>query len=523
MNKKLLIIFLCACTIVGFVSGVHARILGDIVTDAKNSIVFDNKKIKDIDIKKISDKSSEVYLTKDGFGIGFTSAGEVTLNYKDIRIYNKGLSGFVAYDKDNPKKLYIFEPTKISKTSLLASCKELGANIKFDINSNKDCIEFNGKLDCDKDENLVFAFAIPMDGTTSLNKDVAIWIKDLRRAYECKDATLEYTNAYDDETSKYPIAAMLTSSYSIAIANTPSSTTIGRFFYSPSAKSLVSSYDVNLKANKGCDISFVVYKFAYEWGFRGAYKKYTDIFPEAFTSKINIRGNGAYNLSAEDAKDLKVEFLFGGDNNKFICFNNENEFFNNSEYKTKVLKNISGTSFIPSMTFDGYYYNPTFYNGDKFELPNDEELCYIKTLAGNKPIFLEIGNLNEKDLQAVLSMATFYGMNISFSKDFNFVNNRTLIRKYVSHIDTITKATWQPISMCESNNSNVYTEKYTDSSTNYVLAFNASGIRRAASVIIYDLKNEENITNIVDNSKYPVKNNSLNVVLNPYQVAIFKY
>ncbi len=434
--------------------------------------LFDGQLLKDYKPHRVSDRSSEVYFTKDGFGVGITKGGEFTLNSNNKRLNYIGLSGIVLYDKDNPDKLYSLDITKIDKAGFTGNCEELGVTCDIKVAAKDIYIGFTGTVSSDNDKKIALGFCFPVDGTTSLVKDKQIWIYDFFDAVECTDSK-EYTTPApnDPSVSRYPFATIMTGNISFAMATSPLSRD-SKFSYFKDIKSFVNKYDLTLKPNTPAEIDFVVYKYSYLWGFRSAYERYVTIFSDCFPEKINL-------------KDPQSE-----------------------SYDIKELDDLN-------------YYYKSLLNYDAYKVKGPLEvndIFFIKCVAKNKPVYYEIP---KQDFKSEYPKAVFFGF-------IPIVDNpspadRKMMEDIKPVYDVIQSSSWNVVPVSETNNRNVMCEMYYQGNDYFVAAFNNTNLKRVSFLELLQYVGPTTIKNIADGSDYNIKNRTIDIVLNPYGLAMFGY
>ena len=460
---KIKILFVLCLVII--VSCAFAKEVGVFGSEGKD---FNGLKLADVTPHRVSDRSAEVYFTKDGIGLGITKGGEFTLNANNKRLNFIGLSGIMVYDKDKPEKLYSFDILTINKAGFKAQCEELGVSLEINIFPKDNHIDLKGTIKTNQDKHLIIGFCMPVDGSTSLIKDKIIWIDDFYNAVECTDKE-EYSNLApnDNTVSRYPLGTMMTSNISFALAAPPQSID-SKFVFYRELKTFVNQYDISMKKDIPQNIEFIFYKYDYSWGFRGAFDKYSKIYKEYFPDKSQI-------TKRENIKEL-----------------------DNFNYSFKEL-----------LSYDGY----------RIKEPIEyEDLYFLKCVSFNKPVYYEIP---KDSFASEYVKAVFFGFipiadNVSMSE-------QKIINEYKNIFGIIQKSDWNVISQSESNNRNVISELYSFGDTKYAVVFNNTDLKRISFFIMYEYNGENTIKNIIDNSTYNIKNKTVDMVLNPYSLAMFEY
>ena len=146
---------------------------------------------------------------------------------------------------------------------------------------------------CNEDKAVTLYFSLP------LNLSGYIWGDDVRngRIINFSDENL-YKNwqwfGRDRYISIYPISSISDNETGISYAIPLNNPVIFRIFYSPFSYTISFDFALTNKtkiSSKEANISFIVYKNDYpKWGFRGALKKYYEIFPQYFTKRVIDEG-----------------------------------------------------------------------------------------------------------------------------------------------------------------------------------------------------------------------------------------
>lgn len=460
--KKLFVILLLLCSVWAFGSEI-----GVFDQNAEKYMDFNGKKLVDFKPHRVSDKSKQVFFTKDQFGIGLTEKGEFTLNSQNKRLNYIGLSGIAVYDLDKGDRLYRADTKSITKEGFKAECKELGLSLDFKILSQDINIKLQGTVTAGENKNILLAFCFPMDGTTALEKDSQVWIYDFLRAEMCEaGGVYSEASSLDSSVSKYPFGGMMTRNIALGMSVSPKRKA-GKYVFYKDLKTFANQYELNMEKDTPENIEFDIFKYSYLWGFRGIYDRYVALNKTSFPDKRET-------VTGEVAK----------------------------------LEN-----------FNTYFENLLDYGGYRIKGPiSDEDICFIKCVALHKPVYYEPDRENfAKDY----AKAVYYGF-------IPIVDNPTeaetkIINKLKPVYDILTKASWNICPDGETNNSNVICEKYYIGNDLYLATFNNTDVRRVAFLQIYDYKGENRITNLADNSVYPIKSGMIDIIYNPYEISLFRY
>lgn len=462
MKFKLILTIL----LISLSSLIFAGELAKIKTSGEKLKKFDNFLV-DYTPHRVSDKSKEVYFTKDGFGVGITPKGQFTLNSNKERLNFIGMSGIVAYDKDDPKVLYSLDMKNITKEGFVATCNELDLTLSMKVISSDIHLRFTGEVTCSSKKNILLGFAMPIDASTALQKDNQIWVQDFFNAVEGEPGGVySYADNLDNTISKYPIGTILNGVICFSMATGPKDRD-SKFVMYKDLKSLVNEYDLSFD-NNSKNIDFAIYKNQIGWGMRGAYAKYTYIFNEFFPQKEQLKN------------PLNIA-----------------EIYNNNHSFKELIK------------YDGYRI--------KYVL-SIEDIYFIKCIAKNKPVYYEIDHEN---FFKEYPRCVFFGFIPVI--DTPYTNESQLINELKEPYDIIQKSVWNPIPMAETKNRKILTELYLCESDHYSTCFNYTDERRIAGYVLYNYNGPTKIENLVDKNNYNIHNKIVDIVLDPYQMAMFKY
>lgn len=462
MKSKLILTFL----ILIISSVIFAGELAPIKTEGEKLKKFDNLLIE-YTPHRVSDQSKEVYFTKDGFGVGITPKGQFTLNSNKKRLNFIGTSGILAYDKDNPTTLYSLDMKKITKEGFIATCDKLDLTLNMRVISSQIHLGFQGEVTCSSKKNIVLGFAFPIDASTALVTDRQAWVEDFFNAIEGEaGGVYSCPDNLDNSISRYPIGTVLNGELCFSMATGPTQRD-SKFVMYKDLRSFVNEYELSFD-NNSKEIDFVIYKNQMGWGMRGAYDKYTYIFRDFFPTKDVLK-------TPTNVVDI----------------------YNNNHAFKDLLK------------YDGYRI--------KYVL-SIEDIYFFKCVAKNKPVYYEIDHEN---FFKEYPRAVFFGFIPVI--DTPTLSENKLIKELKDSYDIIQKANWNPIPMAETKNRNVMTELYLIDKDHYSACFNYTDTRRVSGFVLYSYKGLNKIQNIVDKNNYNIQNQIVDIILDPYQMAMFKY
>ena len=430
--------------------------------------LFDSLILQNFTSHRVTDKSSEVYFTKDGFGVGITKKGEFTLNANNKRLNFRGLSGIMLYDRDNPEKLYSLELKNIDKAGFSGECRELGVTADVKVRAKDFSIGFSAEIKSEEKKNITLAFCFPADGSTALDMDKQIWIYDFGKAVECEKGK-EYITPMpgNSSLSRYPFGAMMNRFVSFAIATSPLAKD-SRFMFFRDLRTFANVYDLSLDKDTVAETDFEMFKYSYLWGMRGVYDRYVALFSSYFPNKEDIKG---FNLKDVDNFDISFKSL---------------------------------------LSYDGYRVKGPL---------SEEDIYFIKCVAKNKPVYYVT---DEENFASEYPKAVLYGFIPEYGEPLSPENSR-IVAKLKPVYDIVQSSVWDICPQSESNNRNVISEKYYRDGKSFVVSFNNSAERRVAFLELLEYNGVSSVKNLADNSDYNIKNKTVDIVFEPYGMSVFGY
>lgn len=168
------------------------------------------------------------------------------------------------------------------------ACPELGLRLKADFVAQSNHLVCSGQVsDTTGHERAVtLLFALPLEAAGWR------WGDDIQRS-RIIDGNREFSNTVQvgcgatGTMSLYPLAALYNDNHGLALALDMGRPAVYRLVYHAGTKQLFIAYDFGLSPDTKrfpgrATFRFVVFQFEPRWGFRAAFQKLTEIFPEYF-------------------------------------------------------------------------------------------------------------------------------------------------------------------------------------------------------------------------------------------------
>lgn len=147
----------------------------------------------------------------------------------------------------------------------------------------------------DEDRALTVAFVEPVKCTSSGDKPI-LWLQSPRRS-EAVSATREYATTVrtragaTQRLGRWPLAAVATDTQGYGVGIDMIYPAVFRVGYNAAYEQLFVAYDIALTKEKpDAHLRFVVFTFSPHGGFRAAWARYIEIFPDYFSSRISKHG-----------------------------------------------------------------------------------------------------------------------------------------------------------------------------------------------------------------------------------------
>lgn len=227
------------------------------------------------------------YATRDSFRLKMNGSAVAGLRAGYRQWAAPGPAGFLARDVGANSDVYGFEH---------GQCAELGLKIEAEFHANASHIVAQGRVSdtTGKDRAVTLVFALPVDALGWH------WGDDIRRARVMR-GTEDYANQVTVDCgatgmmSLYPLGAIWNEKVGFALGLDMARPAVSRIGYHAGTKQFYVAYDFGLVKDTerfpgGADFRFVIYKFEPRWGFRAAFQKYLEIFPDYFAVRSKTQG-----------------------------------------------------------------------------------------------------------------------------------------------------------------------------------------------------------------------------------------
>jgi hypothetical protein len=225
--------------------------------------------------------------TQDGLEISLRDDVVTALKVSSRDVRSEGPSGFLVRDAAANSDVYGFHDEQ---------CPELGLKLRTIWKAERNHLVAEGRISdlSGKDRAITLLFALPIDAAGWR------WGDDVRRSRTIEGRG-EFANSVvigcgaTGTMSLYPLTPVFSDSAGVAIGLDMAQPAQFRLGYQAGLKQLYIAYDFGLVPEsvnfpRGADFRFVLFEFDPHWGFRGAFQKYTEIFPEHFKARSHDQG-----------------------------------------------------------------------------------------------------------------------------------------------------------------------------------------------------------------------------------------
>lgn len=225
--------------------------------------------------------------TQDGLNLEMRGSEISSLKLGPVELAAGAPSGFLARDVAADSDFCSFEKN---------NCPELGLKLESQVTPHSNHIVVEGRLSDTRGTNraVTFVFALP------LNASGWNWGDDIRHSRVIQGQA-EFSKMVSIKCgatgtmSLYPLAAIWNEHQGLAVALNMAKPAQYRLGYHPGTKQLFIAYDFGLAREterfpSSAEFRFVVYRFDPRWGFRAAFQKLIDIFPEYFRVRSRDQG-----------------------------------------------------------------------------------------------------------------------------------------------------------------------------------------------------------------------------------------
>lgn len=257
------------------------------LTAGGGTLIFQGTPMEPVAITSAPPAAEHVFATADGLRLGLAGQRVVSVEADGRELGGGRWGGFLARDLAGGSDMFAFENGR---------CAELGLELSCVVRANADHLAFEGRLTSTRsgDRAILLVFALPLEvaGWT--------WGDDIRRS-RVIEGTSEFAlvNSVGCGTtgtmSVYPIGAVSGGTAGLALGLDPAWPAQYRFFHHAGTRHLWLALDLGLvpetdRFPSAAPFRFVVYRFDPAWGFRAAFRKYMDLFPEAYRVRAAEQG-----------------------------------------------------------------------------------------------------------------------------------------------------------------------------------------------------------------------------------------
>ncbi|MBL9139451.1 MAG: hypothetical protein JNK85_26515 [Verrucomicrobiales bacterium] len=225
--------------------------------------------------------------TDDGLRLEWAGQRIVSLRVDGQEVTSPGAGGFLARDVAAGSGVYRFEN---------GVCAELGLRLEASVVARPDHVVLEGRVidTTGLDRAIQLYAAVPVDATGWQ------WWQDIRGAtkIEGRDEFANVTSVRAGGTgtmSVYPLAAVTQEAKGLGLGLDMGRPSLYRLAYHAGTRQLFAVCDFGLVRETerfpgGADFRFVLFRFDGRWGFRAAWAKYQQLFPDHFVVRSRSQG-----------------------------------------------------------------------------------------------------------------------------------------------------------------------------------------------------------------------------------------
>lgn len=219
-------------------------------------------------------------------GLALSPAGD-SFTVDGRKLATGAPAGFLARDIAKQSDVFAFSN---------GECRELGLKVHPEISARPDHLVVSGRVTdvTGKDRAITLFFALPVDAAGWL------WHRDIRHAETIKGRA-EYAGTVGvrcgatGTLSQYPLAALTSKQTGLALGLDMARPAQYRLSYHAGTQQFLIAYDFGLVKEteqfpSSADFRFVLFRFDPAWGFRAAFRKYMEIFPQQFAVRSRDQG-----------------------------------------------------------------------------------------------------------------------------------------------------------------------------------------------------------------------------------------
>lgn len=257
------------------------------VAAAGDAVVFQGTPMRVATVNPLPAETPREFQTDDGLKLALSGQRVASLKVAGRELTADSPGGFFARDVAVNSDLCNFTN---------GVCSALGLKIEASLLTRADHIVVEGTVTdtTGKDRAVLLLFALPIDARGW------IWGDDIRRQ-RIIEGRGEFANVTavgcgtTGTLSLYPLAAIHDDQTGIALGLDMGQAAQFRLVYHAGTRQFFIAYDFGLVADTrefpgAAKFRFVLYRFDPAWGFRAAYQKYTEIFPDDFRVRSQKQG-----------------------------------------------------------------------------------------------------------------------------------------------------------------------------------------------------------------------------------------
>ena len=225
--------------------------------------------------------------TEDGLELTVRGSAVQSLRVDGRQLAAQTASGFLARDVAANSDFCAFTGE---------ACPELSLSLQAKLIARKDHILVQGRVSdtTGRDRAIQLLFALPVDATGWR------WGDDIRRSRMIQGRG-EFANTVGvrcgatGTLSVYPVGAIYGEQAGLALALDMAKPALYRVTYHAGTRQLMVAYDFGLASEtarfpSAAEFQFVLYRFDPRWGFRAAFEKLMQVFPEQFAVRSKEQG-----------------------------------------------------------------------------------------------------------------------------------------------------------------------------------------------------------------------------------------
>ena len=257
------------------------------VTAAGPAVLFQGTPVLPVPSTNPPPAATASFATADGLRLGLTGSRVVSLQLDGRELGGSAPGGFLVRDVAANSDVFAFAN---------GECPELGLRLEFSVRAHPHHLAIRGRLTNLRggDRAVLLLFALPVDATGW------VWHDNIRESRTIRGAAeFVVANPVGAGTtgtmSAYPLAAISGPDAGLALGVDYDRPAQYRFFYHAGTRQFCAAFDLGLVPESeqfpnSAEFGLVLYHFAPAWGFRAAFQKFTEIWPEHFVVRARQQG-----------------------------------------------------------------------------------------------------------------------------------------------------------------------------------------------------------------------------------------